>query len=77
MSEMGKLAEKLNRGRGKARKAEREGKALPDLWRYLIQIGDFLHSARYPIHHFVCRPYFSCGDISYQHISVDVVIFVF
>ena len=29
MSEMGKLAEKLKRGR---RKAEREGKALPDLW---------------------------------------------
>ena len=86
MSEMGKLAEKLKRGRRKARKAEREGKAeprsqvgkaLPDLWRYLIQIGDFLHSAKYPIHHFVCRPYFSCGDICYQYISVDVVIFVF
>ena len=29
MSEMGKLAEKLKRGR---RKVEREGKALPDLW---------------------------------------------
>ena len=71
---MGKLAEKLKRGR---RKAEREGKALPDLWRYLIHIGDFLHSAKYPIHHFVCRPYFSCGDICYQYISVDVVIFVF
>ena len=30
MSEMGKLAEKLKRGRPKARKAEREGKTLPD-----------------------------------------------
>ena len=77
MSGMGKLAEKLQRGRRKARKAEREGKALPDLRRYLIQIGDFLHSAKYPIYHFVCRPYFSCGDICYQYISVDVVIFVF
>ena len=31
MSEMAKLTEKLKPGRQKARKAEREGKALPDL----------------------------------------------
>ena len=78
MTEMRKLAKKLKRGRREARKAERRrGKGKPDLLRCLIQLGDFLHSAECSIYLFVCRPYFSCSDICYQYISVDVVIFVF
>ena len=64
MSEMGKLAEKLKRGRRKARKAEREGKAEPrsQVGKALQICGDILY-----------RLAISCTPLNIQFITSCVV----